>query len=305
MSSAFAPGENTILKLKTLGLVFAATAYGAVVSLYASSFAALIGRKPLYSKRKQRYLLVYITFMLLMSTVTFVQNIYTIVIELFQDVDHHPSIYPVLAQNIPWFLTFTIWGADGFMVWRCLVLYNNIPKTGRFLLIGFLLVPSVLSLVSGVFLFTPMTRTRVVQTGTLLILISTSTAANVVFAGLIVFRLLSHQKSIRELLGRTNQGSIYTRIIVMCIESCASIVLFGVVYITVAAKTHGGFVVLPILPHICVISPLLIVYRVAKGREATVTLETSELANDLRNIGLGEDLRFNTLPSPPINPAGV
>ncbi|KAF4610043.1 hypothetical protein D9613_010484 [Agrocybe pediades] len=102
---------------------------------------------------------------------------------------------------------------------------------------------------------------------------------NIILTGLLAARILYQQTRLSKLLGSAmSRQSPYTKIAMMCIESSALIVLVGVACIitTFVAYLWSGFPYM-ILPHICVISPVLIVYRVAQGRSLeTVTSDCSE-----------------------------
>ncbi|KDR67223.1 hypothetical protein GALMADRAFT_1126097 [Galerina marginata CBS 339.88] len=99
-----------------------------------------------------------------------------------------------------------------------------------------------------------------------------STFSNILLSILIVSRLLYHQKYLRRVLG-VGHGSLYTRIITMCVESCALIVFFMAVYIIMfGTGCNAQFAPLFLLPHICAISALMIVRRVAHGTESTTTI---------------------------------
>lgn len=92
------------------------------------------------------------------------------------------------------------------------------------------------------------------KTGFLLILISMSTFANLVFASLITLRIVYYRKAIKSLseISQCNK-KLYNGVIVMCIESCALIVIAGIVYVIVFPLTcPGSLIPLAVLPHISV-----------------------------------------------------
>jgi hypothetical protein len=113
-----------------------------------------------------------------------------------------------------------------------------------------------------------------------------TTFVNLVLSLLIFSRLIYYQRYISKTLGSAH-GSPYLKVITMCVESCALIVVFSTTNI-VMIMTNDTSYLIPFLlfPHICVswfsssrvteselidrkvISPLLIVYRVAIGRSA-------------------------------------
>ena len=87
--------------------------------------------------------------------------------------------------------------------------------------------------------------------------ISVTPFVNLILAGLIVGRLLYHQRHIRKLLG-AQYASPYNKIIAMCIESCSMIIINSVIYIGLyygADRDGQNFEILTVLlifPHICV-----------------------------------------------------
>ncbi|PPQ93131.1 hypothetical protein CVT25_003663 [Psilocybe cyanescens] len=89
------------------------------------------------------------------------------------------------------------------------------------------------------------------------------------FMAYLVGRLILHKKYLKSVLG-SGHGSPYTRIMAMTIESATLLILLGIPYFFLVAyqNTNGSMFVLQLLPQICAISPLLIIYRVAQGRAA-------------------------------------
>ena len=85
-----------------------------------------------------------------------------------------------------------------------------------------------------------------------IVLISISTLVNIILASLIVLRLVHHQRHIRKLLW-TDHGSPYSKVIIICVESSALIVLFSGVYTAlVFEQENGSLIPFLLLPHICV-----------------------------------------------------
>jgi len=76
-----------------------------------------------------------------------------------------------------------------------------------------------------------------------------STFVNILLALLIIPRLVYHQQHIRNLLG-AGYGSPYSKVIMMCIESSALIIIFSGVYI-ILRSDGPGIVPFLLLPHIC------------------------------------------------------
>jgi len=99
------------LQLKVLGTFFSAIAYGIVSVLSGNCFYLLQRKRGTHSTRMRIILLIYVTVMLLLSTLTLFQSICQVVGFMFP-----PEILPVGLMNLPITLPLTIWGANGFMV---------------------------------------------------------------------------------------------------------------------------------------------------------------------------------------------
>jgi len=86
-------------------------------------------------------------------------------------------------------------------------------------------------------------------------LILFSTFVNIILAALIILRLIHHQRHIRKVLG-AQHGSPYSKVITMCVESSALIVIFSGVYTVLdLAEGDGSLIPFLLLPHICVGGP--------------------------------------------------
>jgi hypothetical protein len=145
------------LKAQLLGGILSAIAYGIVIVLSGNCFYLLQKKRGIYSNRMRILLLIYVTVMVLNSTWALIGSIFQlrrIFIQL------HASFIMYRSFGVP--LTVTMWGADGFMVsililcqeqrltmqlqiWRCLVLYQDVSKGPRIVII---VLFSVLSLAS-------------------------------------------------------------------------------------------------------------------------------------------------------------
>ena len=85
-----------------------------------------------------------------------------------------------------------------------------------------------------------------------MVLIAFSTLVNIILALLIVLRLVHHQRHIRKVLG-AQHGSLYSKVITMCVESSALIVIFSGVYtVLIFEQGNGALIPFLLLPHICV-----------------------------------------------------
>ena len=144
------------LQLKVLGTLFSAIAYGIVAVLSGNCLYLLQRKRGTQSHRMRVILLLYVTAMLLLSTLTLFQSICQVIGFMFP-----PEILPVGLVDLPITLTLAIWGENGFMVripiprrehrltvlqiWRCVISYQDTSNRPRSLTTVLL---SLLSLVS-------------------------------------------------------------------------------------------------------------------------------------------------------------
>jgi len=152
-------------------------------------------------------------------------------------------------------------------IWRCVVLYQDVAKGPRILVIVLLLLLSIISLGVSRSLRTfciPLAH-KVKGCGVMMILnfgvgdstftmllIAFSTLVNIILALLIILRLVHYQRHIRKVLGEVH-GSPYAKVITMCIESSALIVIFSGVYtVLVFVQANGSLIPFQLVPHICV-----------------------------------------------------
>ncbi|KDR67225.1 hypothetical protein GALMADRAFT_216530 [Galerina marginata CBS 339.88] len=191
-----------------LGILASSMAYIIVIALYTSCFQALLKGKgvPLSSTRRRRILFSYISLLLVLSTVSLIQQLYGIVIGLF--FINSPDVVVLTGawfEEFPAFLVLTIWAADGFMH------FNRVPNYG--------------------FLRTP------------------PNFVDIAWCWSISFP--STCDYLRRVLG-VGHGSVYSQIMIICIESCALMIFFMAAYIIVFNTGTGAeFVPLFPLPHIC------------------------------------------------------
>ncbi|KAF9559960.1 hypothetical protein CPC08DRAFT_762997 [Agrocybe pediades] len=171
-------------------------------------------------------------------------------------------------SGIPYATPPIIWGADGLLVWRCIILYQGIPRAGEWALKAALGILSLTSLGLGIMTFWPFNN----------FVAFSATFVNIILSGLLSTRIIYIQRRLSNLLGsELSHQSPYTKIVMMCIESSALIVAIGVAcIISVYASESAQWFTFPffLLPHICVISQMLIINRVAQGR--TIELLTSD-----------------------------
>ncbi|KAF5326912.1 hypothetical protein D9619_004288 [Psilocybe cf. subviscida] len=264
--------------LQTSVIVASGIAYGIVVVLSFNCAYDMVMSKH-QNSRKRTTLVVYIIFMAVLSTIAFTE-----VGTYFWTAFSHNGAGD--ATSVLWFknysaptpLPFLILGADGFMIYRCQALYVNISRKYRAILLVVLCSLFLgLCATAVLFFFLP-------GNSWFGIILPSSTAVNVILSLLITLRTARLQREHRRVLGILKEdpdSTPYSRISELCLESSSLMILFGLTLTIMLARTKsgsealraGGWILVPLMvfPHICVISPLLISYRVAHGSDVSTT----------------------------------
>jgi len=269
------PSESE-LRIIGLGVIFSAMLYGVVATLDLTYIPLLLKTSNTISRRMRNFLLAYVTFMVTASTVDTITLIVAFTIDrgIFNNgslADNGLDLVTFpngLAGSLC--VTFASWGADGFMLWRCAVLYEGISRPRRLATLTILILLGAASLGFCTY-FLINTNGELLEMITII-----TTIINIIAAILIAARVLYFQRYIKA-AANSERNSQYTTIIVICIESAALIILFSILYIVlVIIQSPVSFIFMQDLVHINVISPLLIVYRVALGKALTCSSKGPE-----------------------------
>ena len=119
MSSINGPDPQLEFKIFALGVIFSAILYGVVATLALTYVPLLLKTSHTISRRMRNFLLAYVAFMVVVSTV----NTVTLIIAFI--IGHNIFDYGGQAAELVLFpnglagalcITFASWGADGFMV---------------------------------------------------------------------------------------------------------------------------------------------------------------------------------------------
>ncbi|KAF9046187.1 hypothetical protein BJ165DRAFT_1134203 [Panaeolus papilionaceus] len=122
---------------------------------------------------------------------------------------------------------------DGFMIWRCLVLYRDISRLRHLTLSMVSLFLGTVSLVSGILFIVPWFSPYNIHAhipawkfviAPLTLFASATISINIVFTTLISIRLWRHQSRLKKLLGPGHR-SVYRRIVIILLESAALVVV--------------------------------------------------------------------------------
>ncbi|KDR83019.1 hypothetical protein GALMADRAFT_134531 [Galerina marginata CBS 339.88] len=125
---------------------------------------------------------------------------------------------------------------------------------------------------------------------------------NVGITSLIVGRLLYHRHYLLEAFG-PGHGSAYLRVTAMCVESATLVVAFNVVLIVLLfaqKQNNSSLILLQMMVQVYVISPFLIIFKVAHDRvyRPRTSHSQSRIAQEIVNRDL-KTLEFTSEPSTP------
>ena len=100
-----------------------------------------------------------------------------------------------------------------------------------------------------------------------------SVALNVLLTLIIAFRLLLHDRNLKEAIGfYSGISSIYRTIVTMLVESCALYAVVSICFIVPYGMSHhASAIFLSMLSRVQIIAPLLIIRRVATQRALTAS----------------------------------
>ncbi|KAF8815158.1 hypothetical protein BYT27DRAFT_7156093 [Phlegmacium glaucopus] len=257
-------------EILTLGVLISVMVYGGVAALALTYIPLLLKTSHTISRRMRNFLLAYVAFMVTTSTVNTVTLI--IAFTIGRTILQISSPYGGNGiENLSAFpngfagavcVTFASWGADGFMLWRCAVLYEGISRRSRLATLTVLILLAMASFGFCMYLL-------INPNGALLdVIVIITTIINTIAAILIAARIIYFQRKIRVVASERN--SQYTTIVIICIESSVLIIFFSILYAALVSKQiPASFIFMQSLVHVNVISPLLIVYRVALGKAVT------------------------------------
>jgi hypothetical protein len=113
----YEPGDAIFLELWMIGVIVSAVVYGGILTLTFSYVPLLLKTSQGISRRMRNFLLVYVTFMVGISTVYIITTIIALTRTIFYDINYYHDKY-LFRNGLVGAIctTFANWGADGFMV---------------------------------------------------------------------------------------------------------------------------------------------------------------------------------------------
>ncbi|PPQ64167.1 hypothetical protein CVT24_008802 [Panaeolus cyanescens] len=295
---------------------------GLVFLLYGKCISLVFSSRSQRSRAMRYFLAVYMTVMVLFSTIQ------TIMISVLSIGSVRPLVFEV---GTPYFppekaqctfcdsveliaqicLSVVNWGMDAFMIWRCMVIYRDLPSFKRTLLRIFGVTIGALSITSGILFlvpwFPPSLRSATIPgwrpvAGPLSFFACVTLFINVTFSSLIAIRLWLHQARLQKLFG-PGHGSLYRKIIIVLLESAALVVVANTVliillFLFIPAATAVACSVI----HVYVAAPLIILFRIHSNRDVATDISNFNMTGQLeasRTKGSRlEPLQFRALSSP-------
>ncbi|KDR70243.1 hypothetical protein GALMADRAFT_282323 [Galerina marginata CBS 339.88] len=302
--------EDLRLDLQMFGITLSAIVYGTGAMFMFDFFPLLRKTKRTLSKRMQFCLAGFLIGMLLLSSVAIIQGSICLA-----SADHYlaeityssrTAFSPwkfLLDFGLPGSLPLIFFGANVFMVWRCLTFSKNLASSHRAWLFCVLSMLALSSLAGAVLFYLqgilPRLGSKYEQEPSIPLI---SSIANILLGLLITFLILNTKKTGTV---TSSEGLWYGKAANICIDSCFLIPLINAVHIFLSFLTRNGAVItLQILPHICVLSMTLALERFVKDRVAAVAPVDVQQTHLPQNRELSLGIHSNTLhaPSSPTSP---
>ncbi|KAF5336393.1 hypothetical protein D9611_006733 [Ephemerocybe angulata] len=169
----------------------------------------------------------------------------------------------------------TNWLANGFMLYRCYVVFSMTSGLMYILALPFLLYLASIATAIAVLVQTNVPNSSIfslLKLGRLTLgNFSINAALNIIITALISVRLIIHQLTIKRTMGTDSDSlKLYTSLWTILVESSALYAVFSLMFIVTFGINHpSGIMFLPILGQIQVIAPLLVALRISRGRALT------------------------------------
>ncbi|TFK42260.1 hypothetical protein BDQ12DRAFT_677901 [Crucibulum laeve] len=257
------------------GIILEAVTYGLVSALFLLSWQIFLVniRSKKTRSREHIALSCYITVMFILSTTIIVSDAVGMR-RLMQAIFRNDSTMDALSLNPPFFglsqiaepcFVLANWGADGLLIWRCLVIYRSYSGTPRWV-VAISCILALLSIGTGIFAVVQDIVSIISVAKSVWIYCIISLLINLVITTMIITKLNAYRHRITKMLG-SNHGTLYTNIMAMIIES-ALLTLLSLIFVIASffISPLSPTLLMQILAQVQVLSPLWIIYRVAKKR---------------------------------------
>ncbi|KAJ3541664.1 hypothetical protein NMY22_g3798 [Coprinellus aureogranulatus] len=194
----------------------------------------------------------------------------------------------------------TTWLADGFMLYRCYVIYTMTAGLWFILLLPVLLYLGAIG--TGIALIVQGTLPLLSVFNLIKITLanfSITASLNMLITALIALRLVLHSISMRRTMeSDATSLRMYTSLWTILVESSALYALFSLLFIVTYAIDHpASKMFLPILGQVQVIAPLLVSLRLSKEMAWTKHTSRSVVAGAVSSVQFGNPARQGSSPS--------
>ncbi|EGN92251.1 hypothetical protein SERLA73DRAFT_164145 [Serpula lacrymans var. lacrymans S7.3] len=240
-------------------------------------------------KRTSVFLFGYMSVMFIFGTLYTVSGSRTIQLAYVNHRDYSagPAAYDLVIFSQPITIlgsvsyTVSNWMSDGLILWRFIILYQNIRY--NLWIITFPCILFLASIVMGFFVLVQASLPNQslwsqVAVSFVLPYYVLSLSLNIITTILITIRLLMHKRRLQTILGAAHAAQ-YTGIATLLIESSALYALWSIIFLVLYAINNPvQFVFLASLAEVQIIAPLLIIVRVAQGKAWTRNTESAILS---------------------------
>ncbi|KAF5331194.1 hypothetical protein D9611_013153 [Ephemerocybe angulata] len=291
------PALIIVHRLQYVGDTLALVLYGIATAISILCVTSLLQTFRNRSSRRQLYYvcMVYICGTLFIAGESWANAFSTIDYPLYPggpftwQMEHYN--HPVIVMGNVAF-TMTAWLADGFMIYRCYIVYTLEERWRCYILLGPILL-YLASLATGILL---LVQSAIPQSSLFsqvnigLAYFTIAAALNVVITGLISTKLITHRIRMQKILGgEPNAFGVYTSLTTILVESSALYAGFFLMFVIPFAVDHpAAKLFLPMLAQVQVIAPLLVAYRLTKKRAWTP--DTGRTLSSMTGVAFAQDV---------------
>ncbi|TFK34579.1 hypothetical protein BDQ12DRAFT_669329 [Crucibulum laeve] len=239
------------------GHILAGIAYGLVLALFLLCFHLITGRtrSPKTCSRQDIAILIYVSFMFFCATLGIASNALQIQEYIRSGLCPQSALSSLGKVGDVCFVLLG-WGADGLLIWRCIVVYQG-ARIRRWVLPT---IAGFMALISFAFLIFPSDMPLWIYT-------SISLLINIIVTTLIIGRLYTFRRRIVKALGPMH-GTHYTNTLSIIIESAALVLIFMTFVVATAFGVSPLYEIMATeaLIQVQAIAALWIIFRVAQGK---------------------------------------
>ncbi|KAJ8592273.1 hypothetical protein M405DRAFT_787713 [Rhizopogon salebrosus TDB-379] len=175
------------------------------------------------------------------------------------------------------------WLADLLMLWRCIILFQNMKNTRWLIPVPCCMFFAVIATSVDLFVnTTKILESTTAMTRAYCVFVVVDLSFNIVTTSLIIVRIMIHRAGLRKSIGTRHHGREYISIIAMTTESCMISAISSVIYLILyTIDNFAQYPFMVIQSQMQVIAPFLLILRILQGKAWTRRTEADITCHSL------------------------